>query len=1403
MEEDDEFGDLYTDVLRPLSASHPQHISPEPIDNPPTSYPNSTLPPTPPSPSVAPSQFVDSHAPPRSPDKSGGSCELIDKDVTFDIEEPDDDDAPMIPGISVEGSKRGDGDDGSEKQNGGGGAGNAIGGEEEDDWDSDSDDDLQIVLNDDHNRGGAAAMGAIDDAVDDDDDEDEDPLVIVGDADANNQGIMIMEEQEWGGDDAPGVQMVEGGAEKKEMATMGERGAANGLAGAVSVAASAAAVKIGYSNHYPYHNPYHSQFKYVRPGAAPIPGTTAVGPGGAHGQVRPLVNMGPAAGRGRGDWRPTGMKNGPPMQKSFHSGFGMAATGNNMTGRPFGVGLEFTLPSHKTIFDVDIDGFEEKPWKYPGVDVSDFFNFGLNEDSWKEYCKQLEQHRLETTMQSKIRVYESGRTDQDYDPDLPPELAAATANLDNPAENANLGKSDVGQSDLTKGSARVRPPLPTGRAIQVEGGYGERLPSIDTRPPRLRDSDAIIEIVCQGSVDDDSTTGNGDRDNDLPVEELRGGHVAEDEMGPVDSDYFDGFPGDYNGRKRELVGRRPPFMNSVHGNIPEGDRIVPFPPEASLQYQPDSRGPTAVYPSENIGNPREERRIQGRTRDRSPHLTPSRSPPIKKFQDNHEEESVESMEGKHSPISPPVTVRDGRELSVEHKDAVQDDSAPGDGSSAMEREETNTTTTNDTLKDGNSLHSGKKQKLTSLAEQPELQELDDEDDSKAARSSENSKARSGSSRDYKKWRDGVEEEVMQDGRSTRTGTVKKHIEENEQSSRRKDREGRQEMERNRMVAKGREGSYPRRDLDPSLAHPLHMKTEGFDRRKERENPGVWQRRDEDYSRKNRTEDSKKREREHGDEMGSRHRGKARESERSDKDEHLHSRKQLDNGSYRVYDKDGGSRHRERDDNLKNRYDMVDDYYSKRRKDDEYLRRDHADKDEILHPQRDSINRRKRERDDIFDQRKRDDQQRIRENFDDHHPVRHKDEAWLQRERGERPREREREREEWHRLKSHEETLSKREREEGRGAVRTGRSSEDKAWVGHPRAKDDYNKVSDKEYQSKDTVRHSEQLKRRERIEDESLSYSRGREDVYARGNQFNNEERKSRQERSGPRNDRAVHASDNPRMHEKKHKETIRKNREPEGGDHNSSGTSKRNQEDQSGLISEMGFKGTLEKGNGEKPPLHRNSSRKQKEEASSDDEQQDSKRGRSKLERWTSHKERDFSINSKSSASLKLKEIDKNNNNTGPLEASKPPEEPATAVEPIDEQQPSAEKKDVGDPEIKGADAKADDRHLDTVEKLKKRSERFKLPMPSEKDVAAAIKKMENEPLPCAKSDTPAAADSEIKQERPARKRRWVNSIWVLGGSCTIRLNPKGEAQAQAQAQCSRLLRLEEIDEQKRKTLL
>lgn len=47
------------------------------------------------------------------------------------------------------------------------------------------------------------------------------------------------------------------------------------------------------------------------------------------------------------------------------------------------------LISVRTILDVNIDAFEEKPWRHASADITDFFNYGFNEDSWKEYCNSL------------------------------------------------------------------------------------------------------------------------------------------------------------------------------------------------------------------------------------------------------------------------------------------------------------------------------------------------------------------------------------------------------------------------------------------------------------------------------------------------------------------------------------------------------------------------------------------------------------------------------------------------------------------------------------------------------------------------------------------------------------------------------------------------------------------------------------------------------------------------------------------------------------------------------------------------------------------------------------------------------------------------------------------------------
>uniref|UniRef100_A0A7N0RAK0 Uncharacterized protein n=1 Tax=Kalanchoe fedtschenkoi TaxID=63787 RepID=A0A7N0RAK0_KALFE len=257
--------------------------------------------------------------------ESGGDFD--EGSFRFDLEEEAQDgngdvgSEPVIPGLSAGSGSGGRVDDLGREEAGG------------DDWDSDdSEDDLQIVLNDtNHGPLGMEMGGMLGGELDDGQDE---GLGIGADGDGMSFQHAGMEEQDWGED---GAQAADG--EKKEG---GEAAKMN--------AGIAMAQKPGYVGH-GYH-PFHSQFKYVRPGAAPLQGAPAAGPVGAPGQVRPPVNIGPMAGRGRGDWRPPGMKNVPGVQKGH-----APAWGNNAGGRGFGIGLDFTLPSHKTIFEVDIDGF--------------------------------------------------------------------------------------------------------------------------------------------------------------------------------------------------------------------------------------------------------------------------------------------------------------------------------------------------------------------------------------------------------------------------------------------------------------------------------------------------------------------------------------------------------------------------------------------------------------------------------------------------------------------------------------------------------------------------------------------------------------------------------------------------------------------------------------------------------------------------------------------------------------------------------------------------------------------------------------------------------------------------------------------------------------------------------------
>ncbi|XP_058076970.1 FIP1[V]-like protein [Magnolia sinica] len=331
---------------------------------------------------------------------------------------------------------------------------------------SDSEDDLHIVLNEEDCRVFPTSRGTSmvnKGRVEGSDDEDEDgDLVIVTEADS------LSKDRKW----VDPLQLPIDGLDQCTGGPGAERG--NVLKG-------------GYLSQ-------HSQFKYVRPHAAAFPGSMRTGEsGGVASFSSPLSS--------RGDWD----VNGGSQQKMSCSGlitsscnFGIPAVTQNAFG--------FSLPRNRTILDVGIETFERKPWRHPGVDITDFFNFGLDEESWKNYCKSMENFRQQTTMQTKIPVYESLRPFQVYEPGFLHRTVASEITL---GEFAHPGLEERISSFAENVDGGVRSSeMPKGRAILVEGSIGERRPSMDVRRPRHRDLDVVIQITVQDSTEDASVSGN-------------------------------------------------------------------------------------------------------------------------------------------------------------------------------------------------------------------------------------------------------------------------------------------------------------------------------------------------------------------------------------------------------------------------------------------------------------------------------------------------------------------------------------------------------------------------------------------------------------------------------------------------------------------------------------------------------------------------------------------------------------------------------------------------------------------------------------------------------------------------------------------------------------------------------
>ncbi|XP_072920765.1 pre-mRNA 3'-end-processing factor FIP1 isoform X3 [Hemitrygon akajei] len=67
------------------------------------------------------------------------------------------------------------------------------------------------------------------------------------------------------------------------------------------------------------------------------------------------------------------------------------------SGTKAGKGVDLDAPGDINgipTLEIDLDSFEDKPWRKPGADLSDYFNYGFNEETWKAYCEKQKRLRM-------------------------------------------------------------------------------------------------------------------------------------------------------------------------------------------------------------------------------------------------------------------------------------------------------------------------------------------------------------------------------------------------------------------------------------------------------------------------------------------------------------------------------------------------------------------------------------------------------------------------------------------------------------------------------------------------------------------------------------------------------------------------------------------------------------------------------------------------------------------------------------------------------------------------------------------------------------------------------------------------------------------------------------------------
>ncbi|KAM4695992.1 uncharacterized protein WCC33_014712 [Rhinophrynus dorsalis] len=181
------------------------------------------------------------------------------------------------------------------------------------------------------------------------------------------------------------------------------------------------------------------------------------------------------------------------IRTGLPSCMGSAGNADVRTARGYGAsgklqqkGIDFSAPgciNGIPVLEVDLDSFDEKPWRKPGADLSDYFNYGFNEATWKVYCEKQRQLQMGLDSSYHPNSKENRITVQQ----------GRTGNSDNSRENGSVN-TELKSNVCGEGKAKS---APEASANRKSGGTIDVVCSITTVEGRRWDTHESEDIPIQ------------------------------------------------------------------------------------------------------------------------------------------------------------------------------------------------------------------------------------------------------------------------------------------------------------------------------------------------------------------------------------------------------------------------------------------------------------------------------------------------------------------------------------------------------------------------------------------------------------------------------------------------------------------------------------------------------------------------------------------------------------------------------------------------------------------------------------------------------------------------------------------------------------------------------------------